>query len=132
MPKNDPFAGVDQLDAAPATEEPRKGVDLSGFAPKRSPAIDRGAAEAARRVGEEGGFSSRARPAATKPATRAGRSRLSDIVGRTVIEGDKAQLNMLAPADICVRFKELQRQRGDTASWQTLAAALDALEAQNG
>lgn len=130
--KADPFAELAQPQASTGEGE-RKGVDLSGFGPKRAPAIDRGAADAARRAGEAGGFVSRARPAPTKPTTpKAGRSRLSDIVGRpAVIEGDKAQVNILAPADVCLRFKDLQRQRGE-AAWQTLAAALDALEANNG
>lgn len=127
--KVDPFASLEQ-DSAPVANPP-KTVDISGFKPRERPAIDRGAAEAARRVGEEAGFASRARPATPKTSPKAGRSRLSDIVGRNVIEGDKAQLNMLAPAELCLRFTEIQRQRGDAARWQTLAAALDALEAQN-
>ncbi|MGQ3044117.1 MAG: hypothetical protein ACT6R7_16815 [Brevundimonas aurantiaca] len=132
MARTDPFAGVNQADAPPAEAPGRKTIDLSDFGPKTAPAIDRGAADAARRAGEESGFASRARSTPTKATTpKAGRSRLSDIVGRpAVIEGEKAQVNILAPADVCLRFKDLQRQRGE-AAWQTLAAALDALEAND-
>jgi hypothetical protein len=129
--KVDPFASLEQDPAAPVPEA-RKTVDLTGFGPKARPAIDRGAADAARRAGEEAGFSSRSRTAPRRaPTSSGGRSRLSDVVGRDVIEGAKAQLNILAPEDLCVRFKEIQRRRGDASSWKTLSAALDALEAQN-
>lgn len=120
----DPFK-----DDAPAA------LDITGFDASKPKPVDRGAAEAARRAGEEAGFTSRRPGGRSKPAPKAkpaGKARMSEIAPKAVIQGQKAQFNMLAPADLIIRFKALQRRRGDEAQWQTLAAALDALEATAG
>lgn len=126
------FGGVKEADAA----APKPALDLSAFKPRPEPSIDRGAADAAIKVGEASGFSSRA-PRAAPESTKGrdknpGRVRLTDIVGPTAtITGTKAQLNLTAPADLIIRFKELSRRRGDAAQWQTLSAALDAIEKED-
>jgi hypothetical protein len=124
MSKNmhDPFA--DDTDS----------LDLSAFtAPAPKPA-DRSAAEAARKAGDAAGFTSRRKPSSPKStsssATKGAKVRLSDIVPKTAITGTKSQLNLLAPADLILRFKNLQRELGHQSQWQTLEMAVDALEAQ--
>lgn len=117
----------------PFKEDAAGGLDLTGFDTAKPKPVDRSAAEAARRAGDEAGFTSRRSGDRTRPAAKAkpsGKARMSEIAPKAVIQGTKAQFNMLAPAELIIRFKTLQRRRGDDAQWQTLAAALDALEAE--
>ena len=117
----------------PFKEDAPVGLDLTGFDAAKPKPVDRTAAEAARRAGDEAGFTSRRSGDRTRPAAKAkpaGKARMSEIAPKAVIQGTKAQFNMLAPAELIIRFKALQRRRGDDAQWQTLAAALDALEAE--
>lgn len=118
---HDPFKGADSL-------------DLSDFSSPLPKPTDRPAAEAARKAGDAAGFVSR-RPArsATPPRAADAKSsmvKLSELVPKTTISGTKSQLNLLAPADLILRFKALQRDLGHQAQWQTLELAVDALEAQ--
>jgi len=111
----------------------RKGLDLSGFARAPETAIDRPAAEAAREVADAAGFQSRGkavspRRAGQGRATSPGKVKISDLIGPPVVPDEpRAQLNMMAPASLIVRFKEIERERGVRA-WEVLKAALDALE----
>jgi hypothetical protein len=45
-------------------------------------------------------------------------------------ESERAQLNMLAPVPVVLRWREMVRQGGDLPAWEILERAMDALEAQ--
>lgn len=115
----------------PFKDDAAGGLDLTGFGAAKPKPVDRSAAEAARRAGDEAGFTSRSgRPRSAAKAKSGSKARMSEIAPKTVIQGTKAQFNMLAPAELILRFKALQRRRGDDAQWQTLEAAIQALESQ--
>jgi F420-dependent methylenetetrahydromethanopterin dehydrogenase len=132
------------------------GLDLAAFAPKSKP-VDREKAAATREVARETGFTRRAaspaaaepRPAparamsAAAPAPTAvvtssperGRKRRVNITELLGIqdrypESERAQLNMLAPVPVVLRWRDLVRQGGDLPAWEILERAMDALEAQ--
>lgn len=109
-------------------------LDLSAFAAPEPKPADRTAAEAARKAGDAAGFTSKRKPSvptSAKPREpKATKVRLSDIVPKAEITGRKSQLNLLAPAELILRFKTLQRELGHLSQWQTLEMAVDALEAQ--
>ena len=116
-----------------AIGEERKGLDLSGFTRSPGAAIDRPAAEAAREVADAAGFQSRGKPASPRRAGQGranppGKVKISDLIGRPDVPDEpRAQLNMMAPASLIVRFKKIEHERGVRA-WEVLKAALDALE----
>ena len=135
MAKEDPFGFAAVAD----TNE----VDLSAFAPKPRQ-IDRVAAEAATEVAQDAGFTRRAaKPgpaargrAAAKPAQAAekGRKRrvsLQELLGieDRYPESERAQLNLLAPVPVVLRWRQLVKDAGVPA-WEVLERAMEALEAQ--
>jgi hypothetical protein len=141
--KSDPF-GFDGLNAG--------GLDLDAFAPKAKP-VDREKAAATREVARETGFTRRAvspaverplaapKPApvsvAPSPAPERGKKRRVNITALLGIqdrypESERAQLNMLAPVPVVMRWRGLVRQAGDLPAWEILERAMDALEAQAG
>lgn len=144
MAEKDPFG----FGAATAEADPPEGdtpeVDLAMFAPKPK-AVDRSAAEAASAVAQGAGFSRRtartktakpapepAEPPVTRPAKGARRRiPLSQAVGfeDRYPDSERAQLNVLAPLPVVLRWREIIKQNNGPA-WVVLEKALDALEAQ--
>jgi hypothetical protein len=133
------------------------GLDLTDFAPKAK-VVDRDKAEATREVARDNGFTRRAasKPAAEKaPPPRpaapiapvakaapvvvtagAGKKRRVNITELLGIqdrypESERAQLNMLAPVPVVMRWRGLVKQAGDLPAWEILEQAMDALEAQS-
>lgn len=118
-------------------------VDLSAFEPKPKP-IDRAAADAAAEVAEVSGFTRRA-PAkserkaraaaipAPKPAEKGGKARvnINDLLGiqDRYPETQRAQLNMLAPVPVVMRWRQLVGGANGRPAWEVLEQAMDALEA---
>lgn len=133
MATNDPFG----FETAREDE-----VDLSAFAPKPK-RIDKGAAAAASEVAQGAGFSRRTKPArAVRPAVapapsvepapakpRGRRINVRELPGASerYADADKAQLNMLVPVPVLLRWRELCRTAG-TPAWEVLERAIEALE----
>ena len=126
----DPFGFV----AVRAGEDP--GLDIEAFAPKPRP-TNRAAAEAVREVARTEGFTrrgpSKTPPAELSPSDAKGRKRrvnITEILGiqDRYPETERAQLNMLAPVPIVLRWRKLVAER-QVPAWETLEAAMEALEA---
>ena len=135
MAKEDPFGFA----AAAETND----IDLSVFAPKPRQ-IDRVMAEAATEVAQDAGFTRRAVKPATAPRDRSaakpvktaerGRKRrvsLQELLGTEdrYPDSERAQLNLLAPVPVVLRWRQLVKDAGVPA-WEVLERAMDALEAQ--
>lgn len=118
-------------------------VDLSAFEPKPK-AIDRAAADAAAEVAEVSGFTRRSpakaerkpRAAAApvvKPTEKGGKGRVSinELLGiqDRYPQTQRAQLNMLAPVPVVMRWRELVAGANGRPAWEILEQAMDALEA---
>lgn len=121
-------------------------IDLTAFEPKPK-AIDRTSAEAAAEVAEVAGFTRRApaktdtkpsRAPARPPAStdRGGKARvnINDLLG---IEDkypatQRAQLNLLAPVPVVLRWRELVAKSNGRPAWEILERAMEALEATSG
>jgi hypothetical protein len=133
----------DPFGFAEASEDAGPAIDLDAFAPKPKP-VDRQAAEAASAVAQDSGFSRRtARPRDQKPepetppppASKGARRRISiaEAVGREderYSDQQRAQLNVLAPLPIVMRWRELVRG-ADAPAWSILEQAMDALASQS-
>ncbi|OYW26887.1 MAG: hypothetical protein B7Z44_14290 [Caulobacter sp. 12-67-6] len=126
-------------------------LDLTDFAPKPK-VVDRDKAEVTREVARDNGFTRRAvsKPAGkatpsvvapvggTKatPAPEKGRKRrvsIAELLGLEdrYPESERAQLNMLAPVPVALRWRGLVRE-ANLPAWEILEQAMDALEAQAG
>jgi len=121
-------------------------LDLSGFEPKPK-SIDRASADAASEVAESSGFTRRSPTrAATKPATKVaaktapvpdkGRKRrvnINDLLGiqDRYPETERAQLNLLAPVPVVLRWRQLVKD-ASVPAWEVLERAMEALEATSG
>lgn len=126
----DPFG----FDAVRIEEDP--GLDIAAFAPKPRP-TNRAAAEAVREVARNEGFTRRG-PSKTSPVAaplseakgRKRRVNITEILGiqDRYPETERAQLNMLAPVPIVLRWRKLVAER-QVPAWETLEAAMEALEA---
>ena len=149
-PKSNPF-GFDGLN---------DGLDLDAFAPKAK-VVDRDKAAATREVASEAGFTRRTaspapaapkastpRPApvpkaegpkavaAVAPAAEKSRKRRVNIAELLGIEdrypdSERAQLNMLAPVPVVMRWRKLVRET-NLPAWEILEQAMDAMEAKSG
>lgn len=122
-------------------------VDLTAFEPKPK-AIDRASAEAAAEVAEVAGFTRRA-PAKSdrKPRAQAvakaarggekggkGRVNINDLLGieDRYPETQRAQLNLLAPVPVVLRWRQLVASANGRPAWEILERAMEALEATSG
>lgn len=118
-------------------------VDLSAFEPKPKP-IDRAAAEAAAEVAEVSGFTRRApakterkpraaAPPVAKPTEKGGKARvnINELLGiqDRYPETQRAQLNMLAPVPVVMRWRQFVAGANGRPAWEVLEQAMDALEA---
>ena len=126
MTKPDPF----DFDTA-ALEE--KGLDITGFAPTPR-RVDRPAVAAAREAARDSGFTRRAAPSTDIAPPSRSRKRRVNITELLGIEDrypdtERAQLNMLAPVPIVLRWRALVQGR-QLPAWEVLEAAMDALEDQ--
>jgi len=128
--------GKDNFGFAAAAEEP--GIDLAAFEPRAKP-VDRKAAEAATAVAQDAGFSRRAPrskdalPAVKSPAKAARRRiSISEAIGleERYPDAQRAQLNVLAPLPVLLRWRELVKGT-DAPAWTILEKAMDALAAQS-
>jgi hypothetical protein len=121
-------------------------IDLSAFEPKPKP-IDRASAEAAAEVAQVAGFTRRApakseRKARAQPAPAAkasekggkGRVNINELLGiqDRYPETQRAQLNLLAPVPVVLRWRTLVAQSNGKPAWELLEQAMDALEAASG
>jgi hypothetical protein len=118
-------------------------LDLSAFEPKPK-SIDRVSADAASAVAENQGFTRRT-PARAEPKTRAkaptkpadkGRKRrvnINDLLGieDRYPESERAQLNLLAPVPVVLRWRQLVKD-ASVPAWEVLERAMEALEAKSG
>ncbi|MBS0363384.1 MAG: hypothetical protein JSR98_18565 [Proteobacteria bacterium] len=134
----------DTFGFAAAADDSDPAVDLAAFAPKPKP-VDRKAAAAASEVAQDAGFSRRTtKPREAKPAAapapasapKGARRRISisEAIGRTeerYSDEQRAQLNLLAPLPVVLRWRELTKGENEPA-WVLLERAMDALEAQGG
>ncbi|MBT9472895.1 MAG: hypothetical protein IV099_17065 [Phenylobacterium sp.] len=118
-------------------------IDLAAFEPKPKP-IDRVSADAAAEVAEISGFTRRtpanaerkprspAAPAA-KAAEKGGKARvnINDLLGikDRYPETQRAQLNLLAPVPVVLRWRQLVAGANGRPAWEVLEQAMDALEA---
>jgi hypothetical protein len=127
---NDPF-GFDTVRV-----EDTAALDIDAFAPKPRP-TNRDAAKAVREVARTEGFTRRTQakpsdpveaPADAKPRKR--RVNITELLGiqDRYPETERAQLNMLAPVPIVLRWRKLVTDR-HLPAWETLEAAMEALEA---
>jgi hypothetical protein len=121
-------------------------LDLTAFEPKPK-AIDRISAEAAAEVAEGAGFTRRAptkaerkpraqaAPKAARVADRAGKGRvnINDLLGieDRYPETQRAQLNLLAPVPVVLRWRQLVKD-ASVPAWEVLERAMEALEATSG
>ena len=117
-------------------------LDLSGFEPKPK-SIDRASADAASEVAESSGFTRRSPTrAATKVAAKTapvpdkGRKRrvnINDLLGiqDRYPETERAQLNLLAPVPVVLRWRQLVKD-ASVPAWEVLERAMEALEATSG
>lgn len=122
-------------------------VDLTAFEPKPK-SIDRVSADAAAEVAEVAGFTRRAptkserRPRtqatgkAGKTADRGGKGRvnINDLLGieDRYPETQRAQLNLLAPVPVVLRWRQLVASANGRPAWEILERAMEALEATSG
>jgi hypothetical protein len=114
-------------------------VDLAAFEPKAKP-VDRKSAQAASEVAQDAGFSRRTtkprepKPAAAPAPHKGARRRISisEAIGREerYPDSQRAQLNVLAPLPVLIRWRELVKG-ADAPAWTILEKAMDALAAQN-
>jgi hypothetical protein len=121
-------------------------VDLADFAPKPK-RIDRASAEAASEVAKDAGFTRRP-PAKGEPRTRSkvlaratpvaekSRKRRVNITELLGIEDrypetERAQLNLLAPVPVVLRWRQLVKD-ASVPAWEVLERAMEALEAKSG
>jgi hypothetical protein len=121
-------------------------LDLSAFEPKPK-SIDRASANAASEVAESAGFTRRT-PAKVEPKSRAkvtvktsaiadkGRKRrvnINDLLGieDRYPETERAQLNLLAPVPVVLRWRQLVKD-ASVPAWEVLERAMEALEAKSG
>lgn len=132
----------DTFGFAAAADDSDPALDLAAFAPKPKP-VDRKAAAAASEVAQDAGFSRRtAKPRERKadpvpaptPAPKGARRRISisEAIGRSeerYSAEQRAQLNLLAPLPVVLRWRELTKSENEPA-WVLLERAMDALEAQ--
>jgi hypothetical protein len=127
----DPFG----FDAAASDDD----MDLSAFAPKPKP-VDRKAAQAVREVARDAGFTRRAASKAEPPPapeppppgkSRKRRVNITELLGiqDRYPETERAQLNMLAPVPVVLRWRKLV-QAHQLPAWEILERAMDALETQ--
>lgn len=126
----DPFGFESvRVDEAPA-------LDIEAFAPKPRP-TNRAAALAVREVARTEGFTrrgARERPELDSPPNvskiRKRRVNITDLLGiqDRYPETERAQLNMLAPVPIVLRWRRLVTER-QVPAWETLEAAMELLEA---
>ena len=116
-------------------------IDLTAFAPKaRKTNVQ--SAEVAAEVAQSAGFSRRTAPAKGERRSRAaaatpakGGKRRVNIQELTGVQdrypdSERAQINMLVPVPVVVRWRELCKAEGGPA-WALFERALDALEAQS-
>jgi len=125
----DPF-GFDKL-----AVDDSAALDIAAFAPKPRP-TNHGDAKAVREVARMEGFTRRApAPAGNPPAAlpvgkaRKRRVNITELLGiqDRYPETERAQLNMLAPVPIVLRWRRLVTDR-KLPAWETLEAAMEALE----
>jgi hypothetical protein len=115
-------------------------LDLSAFEPKPK-AIDRVSAKAAAEVADGAGFTRRGpakaeRPSLVKavpPPEKGGKARVS-INALLGIEDrypdtHRAQLNVLAPVPVVLRWRQLVAASNGRPAWEVLEQAMEALEA---
>ena len=125
MTKPDPF----DFDSAAATGP---GLDIDDFAPAPR-RVDRPAVAAAREAARDSGFTRRA-PSAPPPETRSRKRRvnITELLGieDRYPDTERAQLNMLAPVPIVLRWRALVQGR-QLPAWEILEAAMNALEDQD-
>jgi hypothetical protein len=119
-------------------------LDLTVFDPKPK-AVDRASADAASEVAQDAGFTRRrsaksapksVAPAKADPATEKGRKRRVNITELLGIkdrypETERAQLNMLAPVPVALRWRQLVKD-ASLPAWEVLERAMEALEAESG
>lgn len=119
-------------------------IDLTAFEPKPR-AIDRVSADAAAEVAEVAGFTRRApTKAERKPRAQAvakagkavdkgGKARVNiqDLLGieDKYPETQRAQLNLLAPVPVVLRWRQLVASANGRPAWEILERAMEALEA---
>lgn len=115
-------------------------VDLTLFAPKAK-ATDVKAAEVAAEVAQSAGFTRRTEPAKPERRTRAKapepvkgskrRVNIQELIGvqDRYPDSERAQINMLCPVPVVVRWRDLCKT-ADGPAWVLFERALDALEAQ--
>lgn len=120
--------------------EDAQDLDIEAFAPKPRP-TDRAAANAVRELARTEGFTRRGPSdrsesnlslADGKPRKR--RVNITELLGiqDRYPQTDRAQLNMLAPVPIVLRWRKLVTER-QVPAWETLEAAMELLEtAQSG
>jgi hypothetical protein len=113
-------------------------LDLSAFEPKPK-SIDRVSADAASAVAENHGFTRRT-PTRAEPKTKApakpvdkGRKRrvnINELLGieDRYPETERAQLNLLAPVPVVLRWRRLVKD-ASVPAWEVLERAMEALEA---
>ncbi len=137
------MASTDPFGFGEAATDADASVDLEAFAPKAKP-VDREAAKAASAVAQDAGFSRRStkakdaepEPAPAPAATLKGARRripISQVIGYEdrYPDTERAQLNVLAPVPVVLRWRELVKGL-DTPAWAVLEKAMDALSAQAG
>ena len=122
------------------------GIDLAAFEPKPK-AIDRVSASAAAEVAEVAGFTRRAPtnaerkprgPAAktARVAEKGGKARvnINELLGLEdkYPQTQRAQLNLLAPVPVVLRWRELVAASKGRPAWAVLEQAMEALEAATG
>jgi len=113
-------------------------LDLSAFEPKPK-SIDRVSADAASAVAENHGFTRRT-PTRAEPKTKApakpvdkGRKRrvnINELLGieDRYPETERAQLNLLAPVPVVLRWRRLVKD-ASVPAWEVLERAMEAREA---
>ncbi len=108
-------------------------LDIAGFAPALR-RVDRPAVAAAREAARDSGFTRRAPTAAApEPRGRKRRVNITELLGiqDRYPDTERAQLNMLAPVPIVLRWRALVQER-QLPAWEVLEAAMDALEERTG
>ena len=122
-------------------------IDLAVFEPKPKP-IDRVSAGAAAEVAQRAGFTRRS-PAklkgefqgqgaitVAKPTERGGKGRvnITDLLGieDKYPETQRAQLNLLAPVPVVLRWRQLVASANGRPAWEILERAMEALEVTSG
>ena len=126
----DPF-GFDAV-----TEADKEALDIEAFAPKPRP-TNVSAVKAVRDVARDAGFTRRSPstpPVAIPPhgtKSRKRRVNITDLLGiqDRYPDTERAQLNMLAPVPVVLRWRQLVANQ-QAPAWELLEAAMDALEAR--